>query len=61
MESLSYEVEKGPLLSFLFCHALFPAHEVTREWENDRVNRHPGRQDSKIQANLGVCVEQHSP
>ena len=35
-----------------------PTHEVAREWEHQSIHRAPSDQDSKVEADAGVQVEQ---
>lgn len=40
---------------------LLPPQIVTREREDGRVDRSPGEEDAKVQADAGVQVEQDLP
>jgi hypothetical protein len=35
-----------------------PTHEVTREREQDRIHRSPGDQDSEVEADAGMQIEE---
>jgi hypothetical protein len=61
IKTINYYSTTSISLLIILVHMMLrlPTHEVTSEWEQYRVHRSPSDQNSKVETNAGVQVEQY--